>query len=458
MKTLIYDAPNVGVINALNDSKKIDIKYSIHSFQGVKKDLDSDEIIKFNMPKNFNFEVTEESQKNYVEFYDKNFNTFALQFMRRGLKTLDIHELKNHFSFFYHSFFKIIKDNNIDLSIFFDPPHVGPDFIVYQVTKLLNRKTIVMHQSIFPNKYFTLKKYEDLGNMNYLSTLAKDKLNNYDFENLYNEFILKMKNSIKLRDKKIYFRHKKTGTRYLKDIIIRILVNLKLIHREDQIHLDKKYKSILSKIEKKYEEIQDIQNGRKIIFFPLHMQPELTTSLLGGKYEDQILILERLNSFAKGNWIIIAKENPSQTSYQRNDYFFKRLEGLKNIFFIDRLESTQLILQKSDLVATISGTGGYEALMQSKKCLVFGNTWYKNLHGVLKIDNNTQDSEIDNFINKNFEKDKFLEDLNRLLSSCDEGVVSSSHLYKDIVKDYSDKKNCDVIVNNIIRFIENNYK
>ena len=47
--------------------------------------------------------------------------------------------------------------------------------------------------------------------------------------------------------------------------------------------------------------------------------------LLGEKYEDQILVLEKLNSFAKDNWIVVAKENIYQTSYQRDDFFFKRL-------------------------------------------------------------------------------------------------------------------------------------
>ena len=461
MKTLVYDAPDAGLMQALYDSKKIDVKYSIHTLPGVKKDLDSSEIIKFNIPSKFNFEVSEESQKAYVEFYNKYFNTFSYQFIRSGLKTLDIHEIRNHFSLFYHSFFKIIKDNNIDLAIFFSLPHGGPDFIMYQITKLLKIKTILMHQSLFPNKYFTLKKYEDLGNMNNLSTLTKGKLNNYDFENcknLYSEYTHNMKKWVifrqKLQDEKI----KKTSKRYLKDIIIRTLINLKLMHREDQIYLEKKYKSNLAKIEKKYKEIKDIQNGRKIIFFPLHNQPELSTALLGGKYEDQILVLERLNSFAKDNWIIIAKENPLQTSYQRNDNFFKRLEGLKNVFFVDRIESTQLILEKSDLVTTICGSVGYEALMKSKKCLVFGNAWYKNFHGVLKIDNNTLDAEIDNFISENFEKDKFLEDLNTLLSCCDEGVVTDDDIYKNIVKDFNNKKNYNEVFNNITKFIEINYK
>ena len=100
------------------------------------------------------------------------------------------------------------------------------------------------------------------------------------------------------------------------------MIKLKIIHREDQNYLQKKYEKNLSRVEKKYDEIKNFQKDKKIIFFPLHAQPELSTSLLGEKYEDQILVLERLNSFAKDKWIVIAKENIYQTSYQRDDFFF----------------------------------------------------------------------------------------------------------------------------------------
>lgn len=452
MRTLIYDVPDSKIMDEILSSPKIKVVYTIHPHANFKKDLDSSELTKKNFPPHINFEVSQKSQKIYLEFYDKYFNTFSYQFMRRGLKTLDIHEIRNYFSYFFHSFFKVIEKNNIELAIFFFLPHEGPDFIMYQITRLLGIKTILMHQSIFPNKYFTVKKCEDLGDFQ-ISKNVEVKLNINDIEkykNIYSEAVRITKKKQK--------KNKRVNIRFLKNLILRSLINFKIIHREDQNYLQKKYEKNLSKVEKKYEEIKNFQKGRKIIFFPLHAQPELSTSLLGEKYEDQILVLEKLNSFAKDNWIVVAKENIYQTSYQRDDFFFKRLKGLKNVFFVERSESTQLIVNDSDLVATICGTVGYEALTKSKKCLVFGNAWYKNFHGVLKIDNNTLDAEIDNFISENFEKDKFLEDLNTLLSYCNEGVVTDDDIYKNIVKDFNNKKNYNEVFNNITKFIEINYK
>ena len=51
--------------------------------------------------------------------------------MRRGLKkTLDIHEIRNHFANIFHNFFNILKKNQIELTIFFNLPHEGPDYMM----------------------------------------------------------------------------------------------------------------------------------------------------------------------------------------------------------------------------------------------------------------------------------------------------------------------------------------
>ena len=456
MRTLIYDVPDSKILDEILSSPKIEVVYNIHSLTNVKKDIDSSELVKKNVSPSINFEISEESQKKYLEFYDKYFNIFSYQFIRRGTKSIDIHETRDYFSYFFHSFFRVIKKNNVELAIFFFLPHEGPDFIMYQIAKSLGIKTILMHQSIFPNKYFTIKKCEDLGDIDIQNdTQDKSSFENIDeIKNLYSEFINKKKIFIKKNLKK----NKKINIYFFKNLILKSLIKLKIIHRENQEYLQKKYEKNLLKIEKKYDEIKSFQSGRKIIFFPLHFQPELTTSLLGGKYEDQILVLEKLNSFAKDNWIVIAKENQMQTSYQRNDFFFKRLNGLKNVYFVHRNESTQQIMNDSDLVATICGTIGYEALMKSKKCLVFGNAWYKNFHGVLKVNNNTLDSTIESFINNNFNKNKFLLDLQNLLSHCDNGVATHDEIYKNMVKGFNDNKNCKLILKNIIKFIDLNYK
>ena len=163
MKTLIYSPPIIEIYKAFKANKKKEIKFSIHEFDHIQKDIDTSDLTKYNFPKKYKFEISDESQKYYGDFYQKNFTIFSYQFVRRGLKILDIHELRNHFSYYFHSFFKILKEKKIELVIFFSFPHEGPDFLVYQIAKILNIKTICMYPSIIPDRYFTVKSFEELG-------------------------------------------------------------------------------------------------------------------------------------------------------------------------------------------------------------------------------------------------------------------------------------------------------
>ena len=315
-----------------------------------------------------------------------------------------------------------------------------------------------MYQSIFPNRYFTVKNFEELGYFKNEIDIKTD-LQNINIEkvkNIYAERIKFKKKLINERLSKKLSEKKIFSIKFLKDMIIDCLIKFKLIYRENEKHLNKNYLENLKKIEKSREEIMNLVQNRKIIFFPLHMQPELTTSLLAGTYEDQILVLEKLNSLSKNKWIIVAKENQSQTHYQRNPFFFERLKGLKNVFFLKRSEETDEFLNKSDMIATICGTIGFEGLIKSKKCLVFGQAWYNNIHGVLKINNSTDEKQINDFFYDQFDKTKFLNDLKKLLSTCDKGVISSN--YEFMVNNFDKNVNCSQIINNLNKFIEKNFE
>ena len=58
------------------------------------------------------------------------------------------------------------------------------------------------------------------------------------------------------------------------------------------------------------------------------MQPEMTTSAIGGKFRDQLLAIEKLSNILPSEVKIYVKENPKQGSYARDHYFFIDSLGL----------------------------------------------------------------------------------------------------------------------------------
>ncbi len=454
MNTLIIGAPDKHVTDKLCNHKFFNVKFLINNLSDHHQDLNIEEIIKSNIDESFKFVISGQDQINYQNFFEKNFNIFSFQFMRRGSKTLDIYELRNYFAYFYYSFFNILKTNKIELIIFFSLPHLGYDLILYELAKMLKIKTILMYPSIIPKKYFMIKDVDDLGYFN--NKIKSSKVDNNIIKNLESlkDNYIQHQNRANLVFRK-NTQKIKLDVRFLKKLILKFFIKLKIIYRDDINAQEKRYKFNLNFIEHSLETILKKKQNKKIVFVPLHRQPELSTSLLGGNYEDQILIIERLSIFSKNNWIVIVKENPFQTSFQRDKFFFRRLNYLENVFFADSKINSKSILDISDLTASVAGTIGFETLLQNKKTLVFGNAWYKNCHGVLKVNDKTTDEEILNFANSNIDKSKTLDDLHNIISSCYDGLIhikDNKHLYENFDHD----ENSNLIVDNIYEFIQKN--
>ena len=129
-------------------------------------------------------------------------------------------------------------------------------------------------------------------------------------------------------------------------------------------------------------ETKDIDWTAKYVYFPLHLQPEMTTDTLGGYYRDQLLAIEQLVRILPEGWMIYVKENPKQLFWMREKYFFKRLSSLPQVRYVSRSVDTYRLMEHAQLVATITGTAGWEAISGGKPVIVFGHTWYKNFPGV----------------------------------------------------------------------------
>ena len=93
---------------------------------------------------------------------------------------------------------------------------------------------------------------------------------------------------------------------------------------------------------------RELDAGTRFAYFPLHMQPEMTTSAIGGIYVDQLLAIERLSRRLPPDMKIVVKENPKQTAYQRPHSFFERLAAIPNAQLVPSDRDTYQLIRESE--------------------------------------------------------------------------------------------------------------
>ena len=159
------------------------------------------------------------------------------------------------------------------------------------------------------------------------------------------------------------------------------------LHYFHSSHLD--YYERLVEFEK-----NEVDLNCNYVYFPLQLQPEMTTSTFGGGYSDQLLAIEQISRLVPKEHFIYVKENPKQTGRMRGSNFFNRLFRIPNVRILPSYSNTYELIDKSQFVATITGTVGWESICRGKNVLVFGICWYRSLTGVFEFDENTRFDEV----------------------------------------------------------------
>jgi len=298
--------------------------------------------------------------KNFEKFSDMSTRRYAVLNGHHG-------ETRNILMLYMYNIVHILRKHQISVVLFSNMPHEGFDFVLYQIAKLRKIRTIITSQTQFDNRFWLLNSMDEFGKIQ-----KQPKLNTNDLD-------------LSLPSTWHYMRDKSKFTqRYhilglLRDILKK---PLKLPVYIIKYYYSKRYfQSWLSC--KTISGVPDL--NCKYIYYPLHLQPEMTVSALddeNGIYSDQMLIIETLSKKVPKNTKIIIKENPKQDFRYRDPFFFKRLSRLTNVIIAHPDTNSRELIRHSEGVATLSGTAGWEALNLGKPCLTFGKAWYNALPGV----------------------------------------------------------------------------
>ena len=125
--------------------------------------------------------------------------------------------------------------------------------------------------------------------------------------------------------------------------------------------------------------------SKKFVYFPLHMQPEATTIVCAQKYEKQLYFIDSLVKSLPADTMLYVKEHYSFLGIRDNS-FYEQLKFYPNVVLIDPWEDSIQLIEKSQCVATLTGTAGQEAMLLRHPVFMSGDIIYKGAPGVMYLE------------------------------------------------------------------------
>lgn len=141
---------------------------------------------------------------------------------------------------------------------------------------------------------------------------------------------------------------------------------------------------ILDKIKKlNWKLFEQPVAGEKYVFYPLHVDPEMSTSLMGKWYINQLSLIDNIAKSLPCNYKLYVKEHKRNFS-SRPSYYHDEIKKNPNVRLISPDADSFEIIKQCSLVLTITGTAGWEAVLFQKPVIVFGEIYYSNFSEVSK--------------------------------------------------------------------------
>lgn len=338
-------------------------------------------------------------------------------------------ETWNGFVITFHTVYRLLKEHAIQLVLHANIPHEGFDFVLHQVARYLGISSVLCYQSLIPNRFWLSSTMSEFGRFSANPGLFSLEPSGYMLPKQW--FYMKGSHKDAAYGWAQLIREVWRRPHRLPPALVRY------------VYARQFRAAVAAQTQKRVE-------GERYVYFPLHLQPELTTAAQGGLYADQLLAVEALSAWMPKGCAIYLKENPKQTEKQRGPHFYQRLRALPNVRLLGRQESSPDLIRNCVGVATITGTAGWEALFYGKPVLVFGAAWYREFPGVVEWDTCPTFDEFASISPP--EAASIVAALDSALRTAGKGVVDSA--YAELVDGYEPRANAQQVADSLWRYVQ----
>lgn len=119
-------------------------------------------------------------------------------------------------------------------------------------------------------------------------------------------------------------------------------------------------------------------------FYPLHFEPELATLLLSPFNFDQLALIRQIARSLPLHFKLYVKEHPAMI-YHRSKKYYQELLKIPNVKLISHKIKSADLIKNAKLITVITGTAGWEASLQGKPVITFGDIFYNDLPFVRRV-------------------------------------------------------------------------
>lgn len=123
---------------------------------------------------------------------------------------------------------------------------------------------------------------------------------------------------------------------------------------------------------------------QKYYVFPLHYQPEVTTSIWASKYVNQLFFIDNIAKSIPLDTVLYVKEHYGGLG-SRQERFYKDLKKYKNVRLIDPFINIHTLIDNAQATLVLTNTTGLECIIRQKPVIVCGSVYYDFFEGVTKV-------------------------------------------------------------------------
>ncbi len=333
----------------------------------------------------------------------------------------------------------ILLEKKPKLFFSFTLPHLQSDYPLYLLCKYIYSIPVIFFDGYphFGNRFNISNSMEELDKP-FLNEYRK--LKNKNISNNVKKYLLSIRkpdHEQKPVHIKNYFDYLNSRSGTLNDFMSIISLTLKgtilsesnYSIKKNKIEWGKKgslmnnfehimYKRKLAKkarLLKKYYQKYSIKlkNNKNFFYFPAPYQPEASTTISVGIYENLLQVLNMVSESVPDNYQIFYKEHPSifeptqKGALSRTFDFYDRLLKIKKVKLISHEENTYKLIKVSKAVIGISGSTLWYSFVKLKPTIIIGNHWLSGSKSVFSVNSH---NELNRAINKIIEGHKINQD------------------------------------------------